>query len=257
MGVGKSAMASPEVVAPKPENALPKVQPEMYTGTSAGAVLAQLRAAGVRTLFHTNTSGFVPFWEAIYKAGDVQVINMTHEGQGVAAAAGYTMASRNMGFFFGSHVGTFNALSNIYCVWKDRVPLLVTFSGGGLAEQGKDSFESWDNPLGPTQRGGDCFSGGDLRAESRGECRWQTGRQRSGSGRQSHPATELPAMPRFGGGNDKIGFGGLECRHRKNDDLWSQNYSRRPAKTHRIPQRNGQVTRRAFPVLLANVLAEM
>ena len=151
MGVGQSAMASPEVLAPKPENALPKVQHEMYTGTSAGAVLAQLRAAGVRTLFHTNTSGFVPFWEAIYKAGDVQVINMTHEGQGVAAAAGYTMASKNMGFFFGSHVGTFNALSNIYCAWKDRVPLLVTFSGGGLAEQGKDTFESWDNPLGPTQ----------------------------------------------------------------------------------------------------------
>ena len=120
-------------------------------GTPSGAVLAQLRAAGIRTLFHTNTSGFMPFWEAIDAAGDVQVINMTHEGQAVAAAAGYTMASKNLGFFFGSHVGTGNALSNIYCAWKDRVPLLVTFSGGGLVAQGKDSFESWDNLLGPTQ----------------------------------------------------------------------------------------------------------
>ena len=60
---------SPEVVAPTPENALPKGQPEMYTGTSAGAVLTQLRAAGIHTLFHTNTSGFVPFFEAIYAAG--------------------------------------------------------------------------------------------------------------------------------------------------------------------------------------------
>ena len=68
-------------------------------------MLAQLRAAGVRTLFHTNTSGFVRFWEAIYAAGDVQVINMTHEGQAVAAAAGYAMASKNLGFFFGSGVG--------------------------------------------------------------------------------------------------------------------------------------------------------
>ena len=100
MGVGQPAMASPEVVAPSPENSLPNTKPEMYTGTPSGAVLAQLKAAGVRTLFHTNMSGFVPFFEAIYAAGDVQVINMTHEGQGVAAAAGYTMASRKPGILF-------------------------------------------------------------------------------------------------------------------------------------------------------------
>jgi thiamine pyrophosphate-dependent acetolactate synthase large subunit-like protein len=157
LGVAQLAVASPQSASPaqgvaaKPENSLPSVEMEMYSGTPSGAVLAQLRAAGVRTLFHTNTSGFGPFWEAIYKAGDVQVINMTHEGQAVAAAAGYAMASKKMGFFFGSHVGTFNAMSNLYNAWKDRVPVLVTFSGGGLAEQGKDSFESWDNPLGPTQ----------------------------------------------------------------------------------------------------------
>src|SRR5437016_8775915 len=143
LGVGQTAAAAPqENIALKPENSLPTGQPEMYVGTPAGAVLAQLKAAGVRTLFHTNTSGFVPFFEAIYAAGDVQVINMTHEGQAVAAAAGYTMASKTLGFFFGSHVGIFNSLSNTYNAWKDRVPLLVTFSGGGIGEQGKDSFES-------------------------------------------------------------------------------------------------------------------
>ena len=151
LGVAQPAAASPQAAAPKPENSLPNVKPEMFTGTPSAAVLAQLRAAGVNTLFHTNTSGFMPFWEAIYKAGDVQVINMTHEGQAVAAAAGYTLASRKLGFFFGSHVGTGNAMSNLYCAWKDRVPLLITFSGGGLAEQGKDSFESWDDPLAVTK----------------------------------------------------------------------------------------------------------
>jgi thiamine pyrophosphate-dependent acetolactate synthase large subunit-like protein len=152
LGVGQgTATAAQAPVAPKPEDSLPKGQPEIYRGSAAGAVLAQLRAAGVRTLFHTNTSGFMPLWEAVYAAGDVQVINMTHEGQGVAAAAGYTMASKTLGFFFGSHVGIFNSLSNTYNAWKDRVPLLVTFSGGGLADQGKDFFESWDNTLGPTQ----------------------------------------------------------------------------------------------------------
>src|ERR1051326_1536661 len=150
LGVGQTAEAAQTFLL-KPENSLPKSEPEIYRGTAAGAVVAQLKAAGVRTLFHTNTSGFVPFWEAIYKAGDVQVINITHEGSAVAAAAGYTMASKNLGFFFGSHVGLFNSLSNTYNAWKDRVPLLVTFSGGDISEQGKDSFESWDNPLGPTE----------------------------------------------------------------------------------------------------------
>src|SRR5947199_4948609 len=123
LGAGQAVAAGPpqSTATTKPENALPKDQPEIYRGTAAGAVLAQLKAAGVRTLFHTNTSGFVPFWEAIYTAGDVQVINMTHEGQAVAAAAGYTMASKTLGFFFGSHVGVFNALSNTSNAWKDRV----------------------------------------------------------------------------------------------------------------------------------------
>src|SRR5690349_21607638 len=137
LGMGHGIAEAPQVSsASKSEEPLAK-QPEIYKGTAAGAVVAQLRAAGVRTLFHTNTSGFVPLWEAIYAAGDVQVINMTHEGQAVAAAAGYTMASRNLGFFFGSHVGIPNALSNTYNAWKDRVPLLLTYAGG-QREEGKD-----------------------------------------------------------------------------------------------------------------------
>ena len=147
LGMGHGMAAAPQDASrSSSDNAQPKAEPQIYKGTAAGAVLAQLRAAGVKTLFHTNTSGFVPFWEAIYAAGDVTVINMTHEGQAVAAAAGYTMASRNLGFFFGSHVGIPNALSNTYNAWKDRVPLLLTFSGG-QGEQGKDSFESWDLSL--------------------------------------------------------------------------------------------------------------
>ena len=93
-------------------------------------MLAQLRAAGVHTLFHTNVSGNVPFFEAIEAAGDVQVINVTHEGHGVAAAAGCAMASRGLGFFFGGHIGTGNAMSNLYCAWKDRVRYWCLVSAG-------------------------------------------------------------------------------------------------------------------------------
>jgi benzoylformate decarboxylase len=151
MSVGEPARAAEDVAAAssRPENALPKGQPEMYSGTTAGAMLAQLRAAGVHTLFHTNVSGNVPFFEAIEAAGDVQVINVTHEGHGVAAAAGYAMASKGLGFFFGGHIGTGNAMSNLYCAWKDRVPMLVSGIGGATegASQGADGQEQWDNPL--------------------------------------------------------------------------------------------------------------
>src|SRR5437867_2964030 len=146
LGVPEAASAFAQgTPAPGGQNPLPKGERvELYEGTAAGAVVAKLKAAGIRTLFHTNTSGFVPLWEAIHTAGDVQVINMTHEGQAVAAAAGYTMASKTLGFFFGSDVGVGNAMSNMYCAWKDRVPLIVTFSGGSMREQGKDGVESWD-----------------------------------------------------------------------------------------------------------------
>ena len=155
LGQGDAAPTGVSVPQGQPaaaQNALPATEPfEMYEGTAAGAVLAQLRAAGVRTIFHTNTSGFMPFWEAVHTAGDVQVINVTDEGHAVAAAQGYAMASRTLGFFFGSGAGVGNAMSNLYCAWKDRVPMLVTFSGGDLADQGKDGFESWDHQLRPTE----------------------------------------------------------------------------------------------------------
>jgi thiamine pyrophosphate-dependent acetolactate synthase large subunit-like protein len=154
-GIASLAQPSSAVAqapATSPQNALPKIEPiRMYEGTAAGAVVEQLRTAGVKTIFHTNTSGFSPLWDAIYSAGDVQIIMVTHEGQGVATAAGYAMASQNLGFFVGSGVGIGNAMSNIYCAWKDRVPLLATFSHGDLEAQGKDGAESWDGNLKPTE----------------------------------------------------------------------------------------------------------
>ena len=139
--------------APGADSSLAKSEPlRMFEGTAAAAALEQLRAAGVKTIFHTNTSGFSPLFDAIYAAGDVQIIMVTHEGQGVATAAGYAMASKSLGFFVGSGAGIGNSISNLYCAWKDRVPVLVTFSHGDIESQGKDAAESWDGNLRPTER---------------------------------------------------------------------------------------------------------
>lgn len=132
--------------------ALPKGQAlRIFEGTAAQAVVEQLRTAGVKTIFHTNTSGFSPLWDAIYAAGDVQIIMVTHEGQAVAAAHGYALAKRTLGFFVGSGAGIGNSISNLYCAWKDRTPMLVTFSHGDIESQGLDGAETWDGNLRPTE----------------------------------------------------------------------------------------------------------
>jgi len=70
--LAQPASAVAQVPATSPQNALPKIEPvRMYEGTAAGAVIEQLRTAGVKTIFHTNTSGFSPLWDAIYSSGDV------------------------------------------------------------------------------------------------------------------------------------------------------------------------------------------
>ncbi|MBI4463350.1 MAG: thiamine pyrophosphate-binding protein [Acidobacteria bacterium] len=132
---------------------LPKSEPlKIYEGPAGGAVVEQLRAAGIRTVFHTNTTGVAPIFDGVLAAGDMQVINVTHEGQAVAAAQGYTMASKSLGFFVGSGVGVGNAMSNLYNAWKDRVPLIVSFTHGGLENQGgMDWAEDWDGHLQPTE----------------------------------------------------------------------------------------------------------
>lgn len=132
---------------------LPKSEPlQIYEGTGAGAVLEQLRASGVRKIFHTNTTGFSELWDAVYSAGDVQVIMVTHEGQGVAAAQGYAMASKSLGVFVGSGVGVGNSMSNLYNAWKDRVPLIIGFTRAGLSGRGgMDRSEEWDDHLKPTE----------------------------------------------------------------------------------------------------------
>jgi len=76
---------------------------------------------------------------------------VTHEGQGVAAAAGYALASKGLGFFAGSGVGLPNSLSNLYCAWKDRVPLIASYTGGELGREGEDAAEDWDHHLKPAE----------------------------------------------------------------------------------------------------------
>ena len=120
-------------------------------GTAGALLVEQLKAAGVKYIFHTNTSGLATLTDAV-DTREIQVIMITHEGQAVSTAQGYAMASGELGFFMGSKVGVGNSISNLYNAWKDRIPLVVTFGRASLRGQaGQDGFEEWDDHLKPTE----------------------------------------------------------------------------------------------------------
>ncbi|MEE2823014.1 MAG: thiamine pyrophosphate-binding protein [Acidobacteriota bacterium] len=120
-------------------------------GTAGALLVEQLKAAGVKYLFHTNTSGLDTLSDAV-DLDDMQIIMVTHEGQAVSVAQGYAMASNGLGFFMGSKVGVGNSISNLYNAWKDRTPLVVSYGRSTLRGQGgQDGFEEWDDHLKPTE----------------------------------------------------------------------------------------------------------
>ena len=120
-------------------------------GTAGALLVEQLKAAGVKYIFHTNTSGLDTLSDAA-DLSDMQIIMVTHEGQAVSVAQGYALASGELGFFMGSKVGVGNSISNLYNAWKDRTPLIVSYGRSTLRGQaGQDGFEEWDDHLKPTQ----------------------------------------------------------------------------------------------------------
>lgn len=126
-------------------------QPRMVEGSAGSLIVEQLKAAGVKYIFHTNTSGLESITDAV-DTNEMQVIMITHEGQAVSAVEGYALASGQLGFFMGSKVGVGNSISNLYNAWKDRTPMIVSYGRSTLKGQGgQDGFEEWDDHLKPTE----------------------------------------------------------------------------------------------------------
>ena len=111
--------------------------------TGGGLLVEQLRTAGVRYIFHTNTSGVAAVMDHLVDASDMHVVMVTHEGQAVAAAQGYALATGELAFFLGSDDGIDNAASNLHCAFADTTPLIAAFENGDLAPLEPYSAWSW------------------------------------------------------------------------------------------------------------------
>jgi thiamine pyrophosphate-dependent acetolactate synthase large subunit-like protein len=113
----------------------------MMEGTAGELLVAQLRAAGIKYVFHTNTSGVAPIMDAIDKADDINVIMVTHEGQCVSSAHGYAMGTGELAFVHVSSDGIDHVGNQLHSAWDDTTPLIVSFTSGPLTNL--ESYSAW------------------------------------------------------------------------------------------------------------------
>lgn len=127
-------------------NPVPGETIEMHEGTGGHLVVQQLRAAGIKYVIHTNTSGVEAITDSLIDASDMNIIMVTHEGQAVSVAHGYALATGELAFFIGNPKGVGNSISNLYNAWSDNMPLLIGFGAGspGLAPSEPVTAWSWN-----------------------------------------------------------------------------------------------------------------
>ena len=124
---------------------------EIMEGMAGELVVQQLRASGIHYIFHTNTSGVEAILDACVNLPDMHVMMVTHEGQAVAAAEGFALATGKLAFSLASKVGVGNAISNLYNAWIDRSAQIAAFGRMPLVTHGDEGrVEEWDEKLEPT-----------------------------------------------------------------------------------------------------------
>ena len=109
----------------------------------AQAVLAVLRARGVRVLFGLPGSTEAALLDALREAPDLRYVLTLQEGVAVAMADGYARATRGAAVVnLHTTVGTLAGLSLLYNAWRDRVPLVVLASHKDTRILGRGGFTS-------------------------------------------------------------------------------------------------------------------
>jgi thiamine pyrophosphate-dependent acetolactate synthase large subunit-like protein len=139
----ESALAS---VAPLAQGA--EVSPALartVRGTGGELMVEQILETGAKYMFVSNGSGLGPLVDALVSRPKLQLIQATHEGQVVAQAAGYAMASGIPGFCMHSRVGLPHSTSNMYNAMKDRTPVIVLSDHADTDAEGTDSHEDIDD----------------------------------------------------------------------------------------------------------------
>src|SRR6185503_1249389 len=114
-------------------------------GTGGELMVEQILETGTKYMFVSNGSGLGPLADALVSRPKLQLIQATHEGQVVAQASGYAMASGTPGFCMYSRVGLPHSTSNMYNAMKDRTPIIILSDHADTTAEGTDSHEDIDD----------------------------------------------------------------------------------------------------------------
>ncbi|HWP44264.1 MAG TPA: thiamine pyrophosphate-binding protein [Blastocatellia bacterium] len=94
-------------------------------GTGGDLLVEQLQAAGIKFLFVGTSSHFRNVYDALVDRPSMHLILTVEEGQAVAMAAGYAMASDKTGVVACSAAGAPHCTSNMYNARVARLPVMV------------------------------------------------------------------------------------------------------------------------------------
>ena len=119
-------------------------------GTGGEILTECFCAAGTDYVFHVNSTGQTPFYDALMTRPDLKLIVALQEGQAVSMAHGYELASGKAGILMLPGIGIPNALSNLYNARKDCSSLVIFSDGPDTGLTGRDGFQQVENLLSTT-----------------------------------------------------------------------------------------------------------
>lgn len=125
---------------------IPGAEIKPFRGEPGELIAECLRAAKVKYMFFCNGSPQGPILDALVDKPDINLIIATEEGQAVAMAQGYELASGEVPFVCTQGVGVPRQVTNLVNAWKDRSGMVVMTPRTPLDTHGRDSFEdveSW------------------------------------------------------------------------------------------------------------------
>jgi len=145
----KSAMAAAGTAELAMESGSARAGTEIVA--TGGEILVEcLLAAGADYVFDANSTGQSAFYDALMSRPELQLIVAVQEGQAVAMAHGYELASGRPGLLMLPSIGMPNAMSNLYNAWKDRSALVVMSDGSSTELPGRDGFQQSEDWLSMT-----------------------------------------------------------------------------------------------------------
>jgi thiamine pyrophosphate-dependent acetolactate synthase large subunit-like protein len=127
----------------------PPAEGVKFQGTGAEVMLETLRAANIKYIFGTTSTGMSPFFDALSMQTDVQWIMSIAESQATSMAHGYELASGDTAVLFVPGVAIPSTINNLYNAWKDRSAIAVFSDGPRIKFSGRNMFQQMDDWLQP------------------------------------------------------------------------------------------------------------